>query len=162
MDVFLKLTNVTGESKDQHGHSGEVDVLAWSWGASNSGSGHVGGGMGSGKVNMQDISLTKYVDRASATIFLKLCNGTHFDEAIITVRKSGGETPLDYLVYKMKHVFITSYQTGGSGGEDRVVETISLNFREIVCDYQEQKTDGSAEGGPVTYGWDVPGNVAVA
>ena len=61
VDMFLKINGVDGESKDKS-HPMEIDVLAWSWGASNSGSAHVGGGAGAGKVNVQDISVTKWVD----------------------------------------------------------------------------------------------------
>ncbi|HYZ71955.1 MAG TPA: type VI secretion system tube protein Hcp, partial [Chthoniobacterales bacterium] len=64
VDMFLKINGVDGESKDK-AHSKQIDVLAWSWGLSNTGSAHVGGGAGSGKVNVQDISITKWVDSAS-------------------------------------------------------------------------------------------------
>ena len=46
---------------------------------SHSGSAHVGGGAGSGKVNVQDLSVTKYIDSSSAKIMLSCCDGTHFD-----------------------------------------------------------------------------------
>jgi type VI secretion system secreted protein Hcp len=48
IDMFLKLGDVTGESKDKV-HKKEIDVLLWSWGMSNSGSAHLGGGAGSGR-----------------------------------------------------------------------------------------------------------------
>ena len=57
VDMFLKLDDVKGESKDSK-HKEEIDVLAWSWGLSQSGSAHQGGGGGAGKVAVQDISLT--------------------------------------------------------------------------------------------------------
>ena len=37
-------------------------ILSWSWGMSNSGSAHQGSGAGSGKVNVQDVSITKYIE----------------------------------------------------------------------------------------------------
>lgn len=40
-------------------------VLAWSWGASNSGTTHMGGGGGAGKANVQDLSLTRSTDAQS-------------------------------------------------------------------------------------------------
>ena len=40
-------------------HKEEIDVLAWSWGASQSGTTHLGSGGGAGKVNVQDLSFTK-------------------------------------------------------------------------------------------------------
>ena len=58
MDMFVKIGKLAGESADKSGHKDEIDVLAWSWGVSNSGSAHVGGGAGAGKANIQDLSLT--------------------------------------------------------------------------------------------------------
>src|SRR5215467_7426071 len=96
VDMFIKIGDLKGESKDSK-HKDEIDVLAWSWGMSNSGSAHVGGGAGSGKVNVQDLSFTKYTDAASADLYLACCNGKHFDEALLTVRKAGGEEPVEYI-----------------------------------------------------------------
>ena len=47
VDVFLKLGDVKGESKDSK-HEGEIDVLSWSWGISQTGLGSMGGGSGAG------------------------------------------------------------------------------------------------------------------
>ncbi|WP_374595324.1 type VI secretion system tube protein Hcp, partial [Aquabacterium sp.] len=69
VDMFMKIGDVKGESRDKT-HAGEIDVLAWSWGVSNSGSAHTGGGAGAGKANVQDLSFTKYVDKASPPLLL--------------------------------------------------------------------------------------------
>jgi type VI secretion system secreted protein Hcp len=95
VDMFLKLDDVKGESKDSK-HKEEMDVLAWSWGASQSGSTHLGSGGGAGKVSVQDVSLTKYVDKASPNLLKFCCNGKHFKEAVLTVRKAG-EKPVEYI-----------------------------------------------------------------
>ena len=69
VDMFLKLDGIKGESQDKS-HKDEIAILAWSWGVSNSGSAHLGGGAGSGKVNIQDLSLTKYIDVATPDLVL--------------------------------------------------------------------------------------------
>src|SRR6201982_4272321 len=94
VDMFLKINGVDGESQDDK-HKKEIDVLAWSWGVSNSGSAHVGGGAGAGKANVQDLSFTKYIDKSSPDLMLGACNGKHYDNALLTVRKAG-EKPLEY------------------------------------------------------------------
>src|SRR5258707_2678274 len=104
VDMFLKIDDIKGESKDSK-HKDEVDVLAWSWGMSQSGTTHTGGGGGAGKVSVQDISVIKYVDKSSPVLQLACCNGKHFKEALLTVRKAG-ETPLEYLKITMKEVII--------------------------------------------------------
>ena len=43
VDMFLKVDNIDGESQDAK-HGKEIDVLAWSWGLSQSATTHVGGG----------------------------------------------------------------------------------------------------------------------
>ena len=47
VDMFIKIKGIDGESKGVK-HEGQIDVLAWSWGMSQSGSFHVGGGGGHG------------------------------------------------------------------------------------------------------------------
>ena len=156
LDMFLDIKGeITGEAQDKV-HKGEIDVLAWSMGLSNGGSFHVGGGGGSGKANFQDISVTKWIDLSSATLALYCANGQHFEGARLVVRKAG-KNPLEYLVIEMEKVLITSVSTGGSGGEDRLTENITLNYAKINVEYKEQKPDGS--GGPTkSLNWNVPEN----
>lgn len=155
VDIFIKIGDVKGEAKDAV-HKGEIDVLAWSWGMSQPGSGHVGGGLGTGKVNVQDLSLTKYIDLSSPDLMLACCNGKHYPEAKLTVRKAG-ENPLEYLVIKLTDVMITSVSTGGSGSNDRLTENVSLNFAKVNVDYVEQLA-GGGKGGTPKMGWDVEAN----
>jgi type VI secretion system secreted protein Hcp len=157
IDAFLKLKNVEGESTVK-GHEKTIDVLAWSWGLSQSGTTHTGKGGGAGKVNVQDLNFTHYLDSASPNLILGCCKGTHYDEATLTLRKAG-DKPLDYLKIKLKGVLITSVTTGGSGGEDRLTENVSLNFSHFSFTYQPQNDKGSADGGPKEVQYDIAKNV---
>src|SRR5881394_1537913 len=156
VDMFIKIGDVDGESKDKT-HLKSIDVLAWSWGLSNSGSAHMGGGAGAGKVNVQDISITKYVDSASPKLMLACCSGTHYPEALLTVRKAGG-TPVEYIKIKVEEVLITAVSTGGSGGEDRLTENVTLNFAKVHLDYVPQDAKG-ASGTAIPMSWDIAANV---
>jgi type VI secretion system secreted protein Hcp len=155
MDMFIKINGVTGESADAK-HKGEIDVLAWSWGMSNHGTGHVGGGSGSGKVNVQDLSFTKYVDSATTNLALYCASGKHFKEGLLTVRKAG-DKPVEYLKISMHNILISSVTTGGSGGEDRLTENVTLNFSKVKVEYTPQKADGSPDS-TKTIGWDIAAN----
>ena len=95
IDMFIKIGDVEGEAADDK-HGKEIDVLAWSWGMSQSGTTHMGGGGGSGKVAVQDMSITKYVDSATNALMKACCDGTHYPEAMLTVRKAGKEA-LEYI-----------------------------------------------------------------
>lgn len=156
VDMFLKIDGVDGESRDDK-HKGEIDILAWSWGLSQSGSTHMGGGGGSGKVNIQDVSITKWIDKATPNLMKYCCNGKHFKEALLTVREAGGEA-LEYIKIKMNDLIISSISTGGSGGEDRLTENITLNFAKVGFEYQPQKDDGSKDGGAIPVIWNIKEN----
>ena len=155
VDMFLKLNGVTGESKDKV-HTKEIDVLSWSWGLMNSGSAHVGGGAGSGKVSVQDVTLSKFVDSSSPKLLLACCNGTHYPSAVLTVRKAGGK-PVEYIKVKMEEILIAGVSTGGSYSEDRLTENIILNFAKVSMDYTPQKADGSADTA-IPFAWDIAAN----
>lgn len=158
VDMFLKIKGeIKGESKDA-AHKDDIDILAWSWGMSQSGSFHTGGGGGAGKANFQDISVTKWVDDASATLQLYCANGDHFDEATIIVRKAG-KKPLEYIKIKMTKVLVTSVSTGGSGGEDKLTENVTFNFAQVDYAYTKQKDDGSGEAAK-EFKWDIAANTA--
>ncbi|RDI29499.1 MULTISPECIES: type VI secretion system tube protein Hcp [Pseudacidovorax] len=159
VDMFLKIEGepVKGESRDAN-HKEEIDILAWSWGMSQSGTMHQGGGGGAGKVNMQDISITKYVDSASHALILACCKGTHYDKMTLVVRKAG-DNPLEYIKITMEEVIIASVSTGGSGGEDRLTENVSLNFAKVKFEYDPQTQKGGGKG-VKTAGWNIAENKA--
>lgn len=160
VDFFIKLGDIKGESRD-HKHKGEIDVLAFSWGMSNSGTAHLGGGAGSGKVNVQDLSFTKYVDASSSAIMKHCASGEHIKEATLVCRKAGGKDPLEYIHIKLTDILVSSYSTGGHGSEDRLTENVALNFAKVEFTYKEQAAAGGQQGGDKKAGWDIPANKAV-
>lgn len=157
-DMFLKLEGIKGEAQDDK-HKDEIDVLSWSWGATQSGTTHMGSGSGGGRVSVMDLSITKYVDKASTPLLQHCCNGKHIPSGKLTVRKAGGDSPVEYLKVELTDIIVTSVQSGGAGGEDRVVETASLNFGQFKFIYTEQTPDGSPGAAP-EFGWDIAANVA--
>ena len=158
VDMFLKIDGVEGESEDD-AHANEIDVLAWSWGMSQSGTLHAGKGGGGGKAAIQDVSITKWVD-SSTPILMKYCaSGQHIKNATLVVRKAGGSDsgPLEYVVIKMGPVLVSSVSSGGSGGEDRLTENVSLNFKKVQYDYTPQDETG-AKGNAIPWKFDISAN----
>lgn len=155
VDMFLKLDKIKGEARDKT-HVDEIDVLAWSWGMSQSGTTHMGSGGGSGKANFQDLSFTKYVDASSKDLIAALSKGTHITEGTLVVRKAG-DTPLEYIVITMSDIIITSISTGGSGGEDRLTENVTLNFSQYKFSYVKQEETGIGAP-PADFTWNIAEN----
>ncbi len=160
VDMFLELDGIKGETSDKSFKSkNAMDILAWSWGMSNTGTFHSGTGGGAGKANFQDISVTKYIDLASPNLMLFCANGKHIAKGTITVRKAG-ENPLEYLKISLENILVTSYSTGGSGGEERLTENVSLNFAKVKVEYAQQDEKGAKKGSN-DFGWNISENTKV-
>ncbi len=158
VDFFLKIEGIDGESKDSK-HAGEIDVLGWSFGASQSGSMSYGGGGGSGKVAMQDFTFQMRMCKATPKLLLHCANGKHIPSATFVARKAG-EQQQEYMKIKFSDILVSSYSTGGGGGGEDPIESIALNFSKIEFEYREQKKDGTLDG-PIPAGWDLKQNTKV-
>ncbi len=158
-DIFLDLgDDIKGECKDSV-YEGAINVNGWDWGMSQPGSFHEGGGGGCGKVSVQNITISKYVDTASTNLMLYCCTGKHFDEGKLVVRKAGGEQ-IEYFIITLKKILVTNISTTAEDGADRMTESVSLNFAEFSVDYTEQMNDGSG-GATMTFGFNIEENIEV-
>lgn len=152
-DGVLCGTDIHGESS-LAAAPGCADVLAWSWGASvpvASG----GGVVGTGQPIFQDISITKYTDTSSDDLLKALATQTPL-AGIVEVREYGASCgngcpiPL-YMTVHMKDAYVTSISMGGSGGEDRFTENVSLHFGEVsYCYYPTTK---GGQGAPQCFAY---------
>ena len=152
VDYFLKLDGVPGESTDDK-HKDEIDVLSWSWGATQQGTFSGRGGGGAGKADLQDFNFVMSYNKASPKLMEICATGEHIKKAELICRKAGGKQQ-EYLTVKFSDLLVSSYQTGGSSGGDAVpMDQISLNFAKVEFEYKPQKEDGTL-GGVVKAGYD--------
>lgn len=108
----------------------QIEVHSWSWGATQTVIRSGSGGVGAGKVQLQDFHFTKPVDKSSPKLFQACATGQHFPNATLVVRKKG-EAQKEYLVVKFSDILVTSYSSGGSGSDALPLETISFNVGDI-------------------------------
>ncbi|MCD9027855.1 type VI secretion system tube protein Hcp [Luteimonas sp. BDR2-5] len=144
-----------GGSSDHAKHKDEVPVLAWSWGLSNSADLHNSSVSAGGKAHVQDISLTKYVDSSSHSLLQAAATGARIEEAWLYVTNATGEQT-DYVTIHLSNgVMVTSVSTGGSGGEDRLTENVTLHFGKFKYGFQPQKPDGTKDGAAKEFTYDI-------
>src|SRR4029077_15545903 len=111
-NIFAKLGDIKGESLDNK-HKGEIEVLSYSWGVTNPGSLHSGGGGGAGKATFQDLSIVHKIDKASPVLLKACATGEHLKDATITFRKAG-KGQQEFLIIKMNDVIVTSVVQGAN------------------------------------------------
>lgn len=157
--------DIKGEITNVPKHGTEIECLSWSWGMTQTGSTQVGSGGGTGSADVRDLTVTKYVDSSSPILAYYCFKGQHLPTALLTCIKVGGKGgPIDYLKITMGGndkangaVIISSISTGerevvNGQTTDRFLETITLNFNNVLVEYTPQKSDG-------TPGTTIPSNV---
>lgn len=151
-DIFIKINGIDGESMDA-AHKNEIEVLNWNWEILQESNMHMGSGGGSGKATVKDLSFMHYVDRSSPNLMKFCLTGKHIPEAVLVVRKAGGN-PLEYLKITMTDVVITAVNPSGASDQERVKERIALSFAKVKQEYTVQNQQGGS-GGAVTAAYDI-------
>ena len=155
-DIFLKINGIDGESQDSS-HKNEIEVLAWDWSIEQQSTMHAGSGGGAGKATVSDLSFEHFIDRASPNLMKYCLTGKHINEAVLVVRKAGGN-PLEYLKLTMSDVIVTRVKPSGSKLDaEKSRETVSLSFAKVKQEYVVQNAQGGS-GGAVTASFDIKGN----
>ncbi len=148
-DYFLKLDGVLGESASDK-HRNEIQLLSFSWGASNPSRVIASGRTRAGRPTISDFTFTSTASTASPTLFADCVTGKNHPTAFITGLRSGEGGQVEFLKIRLSDVLISSYQTSASS--DVPTDSASLSFRKIEYSIYSQS------GTPVTGVWDVVRN----
>jgi type VI secretion system secreted protein Hcp len=160
-DFYVQIDGIKGESTDSE-HKDWIEVLAFNQSLSQPevAAANPGGGRATGRVEHQDITITKHLDAASPKLYEACASGKHIKEVTIDMMRAGGDKPVKYMVVKMEDVVISHVATSGSG--DSPTESISLNFRKIEWTYTQQRRADGSQGGNTTGGWNLVENKVAA
>jgi len=152
MAAYIKFDGVDGEAQDKD-HKAWSDLLSFSQGMQQPGSGATGATRRRGDVIVEDISLVKELDKSSPKIAEAVCKGKVFPKVEIHLTASIADAGrVTYYVYDLKNVLVTSYNIGGSGqAEDVPTENFSLNFEEITVTYYE--VEKGKPKGHIEFSW---------
>ena len=147
MAGFVKFDGVDGEATDTN-HEKWCELLAFEQGYSKPGGGSTGSSRRRGAAIVEDVVLTKELDKASPKIAEACLKGKVFPKVEIELTRSFGDAGNGvYLRYELKNVQVTSYSIG-SEDVNRIYpkEVMSLNFEEIKVTYTEYDDTGSKKG----------------
>jgi len=153
VDMFMKIvasgSMIEGESQDEV-HTNEIDVLAWSWGTSQTGSSQLSKGSGAGKASVQDLTFSMHANKSCPTLWQMVCGGTTFDTATLVIRKAGGSEALEYIKIVMTAGLIANIAFSGTPSDDYQAVTVSLNFSSVEVHYTPQVAAGTGDAEVVT------------
>ncbi len=112
----------------------------------------------SGKPNVQDFTISKYMDKASPMLNQACCEGMKMGDCKVTIGRNEAGLVMPLMVYTLKEVMVSSISAASSGG-DKPAETVTLNFTAIQWDYTAQNSDSTKQG-TAPGKWDLKSNTA--
>ena len=156
-DAYLKIKDVPGSSTDK-GHENWIEITSHSFSMHMPIGAGPGGVRNAGRVNMDDFTLTKAVDKSSPSLSQHCCKGTFFPTMEREVMNANGERN-KLLKYTLEGVYITSFRTDHHAGTVPV-EVVSLSYGKIKWEFTP--IENGKQGSPQRAGWDRDKNTAAA
>jgi len=126
--AYIKFDGIDGEAQDKE-HKGWSDLLSVSDALSQIRTQTEA--RRAGDIIIEDILITKELDKASPKIAESIVKGKIFPKVEIHLTASFGDIQrVTYYAYELTNVMVTSYSISGTG-EDIPIEDIILNFEEL-------------------------------
>jgi type VI secretion system secreted protein Hcp len=148
--MVIKIAEIKGDSADAK-HKGEIDILAWSWGTSTTGT-------AGSKAGLQNLTITKRIDSASPRLMFASARGQNFKEIILTVMSVGGKASTDVIRIKLADAMVSSVKVAEQAGAT-AGGTEEVTFSFAACEYSFWPTTASGTQGPeVKMTWNVRNN----
>ena len=149
-DMFLKVEAsrsgaIKGEASDST-HKDEIEIIGWSWGMR--AQTEMGGGGSVGKSTMREVTFRKRIDAASTALLSAQRSNDLIKKAVLSVRKAGGESPVEYFKITLQNGRVTSIDIESAGDEKpEMIESLTMSFQKISVEYTPQGADGQKRGG---------------
>ncbi|MGO9684312.1 MAG: Hcp family type VI secretion system effector [Beijerinckiaceae bacterium] len=156
--AFLDLDGIEGESQDSE-YQKKIELLSFSWGASNNSSFSAGTGAGIGKGQIHDMHFTAFASKASLKLMERSVNGKAISSGTVTLLKQSGDTKIAYLKYELTNIVVTNFEMSASGNGELPTESFTLHFVKVKSSYQPQGNEGDPAGN-VDFGWNLQENAA--
>ena len=136
--IYIKIPDVPGEVTTQ-GYEGAIELNSFSFGVDREIKkfGEKGGteDINIGVGELQEVTITKILDSASAKLAQFAINGKSLGTAEIFFVEVGSEgPPRTYLQYKLDRVFVKSWSTSGDA-DDRPTEEVAFYYNKISFAY---------------------------
>ncbi len=82
-------------------------------------------------------------------LFAASAGGKRLSEAVLTVMRTSGDRLDDYLVYRMRPVFVAKVEDTSGGGEP--AQAVTVTYGAATVSYTPPE---DPRGSPITGGWD--------
>ncbi len=158
-DAFLKIDGIDGESTDDK-HRDWIEVLSYSHGVSQLGSGSVskGGELRTERCEHEDFVVIKHLEKSTPKLNLYCSGARQIKEVKLELCRAGGNREV-YMVYKLEDAIITSVRSSGTAdARDLPTESVSFAYGKITWTYNETDHKTGAKKGTIEHDWNLRTN----
>lgn len=147
-NLFLKIANVDGESKDVN-HAGWIDVHSVNWGTARNSN-------GVGTVHYRNLVVHAVLDKAAPTLLLYSSNAKKIKAVEVSGCKAGG-TQIEFYRITLENVVVVEVSISDSGFESDAVYEFQAD--KVKMQYWEQSSLGG-KAAETRGGWDIKNNTS--
>ncbi len=130
----IKLEGIEGDAVDDP-QKEAIDVLAWSWGMSQS----------SSYSCVKELIFVKPTGKTTSELLVRPFTGMdqEIPAATLTVEKAGRDAPIHYMTIEFKKLFVSSVQIGGAVN-GTLTDVVTLRFKEATFTYEKEVDSSGA------------------
>ena len=147
-DLYLKVANVQGESKDAS-HKGWIDLVGYNWGGSRFAAGNA-------TVNYRNLIAHALIDKANPVLFSWLSSGKIISKVEVSMCRAGSNIK-EYHRITLENAFVADISIENMMGQPTA--TYEFQADKMKIQYWEQTTNGG-RGAETVATWDIKNNCA--
>jgi len=143
VNAYLTIDTIPGPSTSR---PNAIDVLSFSWGASQTttyGTGASGQESKAGRADFNHLSIMKVTDKTTPFLFDACVNATNIGKVTLVYDKPVNNAPQDYFKITIDDVIVTSVQLSGSA--ENPTESVTLAYQSIEVAYAAEKDDATLD-----------------
>lgn len=159
MSTFLYIEGIQGEVSDT-GYKGWIDIAHWKWDVSRNitSSTSTQGDRESSNAVIGDLVITRFMDKATAKLFIEACCGRGKQIKLVQTKTGTGNGADAFIEYTLDKAIISDYSVEViNAGASRPREKIKISFVNVEVKYTPYDEDGNAQA-PIAVGFDTATN----
>lgn len=145
LEGYLKLDGIDGECTDSK-HKGWIEVVKYNLSMEQEGASRSAGGQSTvGRVNFNDFSIVKFLDKSAPKLAYVCAAGQHIPTAKFELCQSTKDKH-PYMKYNLYDVVVSSIRTGAEHGDrDLPTEEVTLRFAKIEWEFTPMDGTGKVQ-----------------
>lgn len=155
-NVFLRVSGISGEATATN-HVGDIVATSFSFAGTMPITGMGDAGVPTvGRVAFSELSVSKFVDKASPALMYNLATGRILPTVTLYVQSMNNGKSVDFYIITLSTVIVTGL-SASEGLNARPAEVVNFTFGQIQMQYVAVNSDGST-GSSVNSCWNMAAN----